>query len=201
MGVSRLSLSLSVGVCLVLTLFTASCSALNLFLTEEEDDTTLLLAALLLRRPQSSACSNVSLPVSGAVAQPGYDGTSGFSVLTGTILTQSGSPVIGANIVAVNTADTTSFVASFSSLSGDGSFYLAGVTPATNLRLAVEPIGSDFAGRIDSYLDCYRTPQSFTSGWFNGAGATTVPGTGSLPALTAPAAGSVTSLGTIRIPE
>lgn len=175
----------------------AGCSIQSLF-TKKEDDTTLLFASLLLSQ-SAGPCFNVSKPVAGATTQSGYDDNSGFSVLTGKVVTQSGAPVIAANIVAVPTGSPTDFVATFTGLGGDGSFYLSGVNPSSLYELAVEPIGSDFSGRIDTFIDCYQTPDSFTPGWYAGDGATTEPIISTL--FLSPSAGVVSDLGVIRIPE
>lgn len=170
----------------------SSCSVQTLFTKEKKDDDSLLLAAILLAQPRGP-CSSVAYPA----AQPGYDGDSGFSVLTGRVVTQSGASVIAANIVAVSSP--TDYVATFTGLGGDGSFYLSGVNPGASYSLAVEPIGNDFTGRIDTFIDCYQTPDSFTAGWYNGPGATTEPIIGT-PFLS-PSAGDGSDLGVIRIPE
>jgi hypothetical protein len=177
-------------------LMLSGCSVQNLS-TKEKDDSYLLLAAILLSQPQG-LCSTFSYPAVGATTQPGYGAGSGFSVLTGRVVTQIGAPVIAANIVAVPTGSPTDFVATFSGLGGDGSFYLSGVNPATSYELAVEPIGSDFTGRIDIFINCYQTPDSFTAGWYTGAGTTT----GGTPvSFNSLAAGGSLDLGQIRIPE
>lgn len=175
----------------------AGCSIQSLF-TKKEDDNTLLFASLLLSQ-SAGPCFNVSKPAVGATTQPGYGAGSGsgFSVLTGRVVTQSGASVIAANIVAVSSP--TDYVATFTGLGGDGSFYLSGVNPGASYSLAVEPIGNDFTGRIDTFIDCYQTPDSFTAGWYNGPGATTEPIIGT-PFLS-PSAGGVSDLGVIHIPE
>lgn len=173
----------------------SGCSLQGLF-SKEKDEDSLLLAAILLAQPRGP-CSSVAYPAVGATTQPGYDGDSGFSVLTGRVVTQIGAPVIAANIVAVSSS--TDYVATFTGLGGNGSFYLSGVNPGASYSLAVEPIGNDFTGRIDTFIDCYQTPGSFTAGWYNGPGATTEPIIGT-PFLS-PSAGDVSDLGVIRIPE
>jgi hypothetical protein len=181
-----------------LALFVFSgCSVQGLFTKSKKEDHTLLLAVILLSQPQGP-CSNVSYPAVGATSQAGYGVSSGFSVLTGRVVTQSGASVIAANIVAVSSP--TDYVATFTGLGGDGSFYLSGVNPGTSYTLAVEPIGSDFAGRIDTFIECYQTPRSFTAGWYNGSGATTGSSMSGTP-FTSPSAGNVSDLGVIRIPE
>lgn len=173
----------------------ASCSIQGLF-TKKEDDNTLLFASLLLSQ-SADPCFNVSKPIAGATTQSGYGVGSGFSVLTGRVVTQSGASVIAANIVAVSSP--TDYVATFTGLGGDGSFYLSGVNPGASYRLAVEPIGNDFTGRIDTFIDCYQSPYSFTPGWYAGDGATTEPIIGMI--FTSPIAGDVSDLGVIRILE
>ena len=181
---------------LLFTMLTfSSCSVQNLF-TKEKDDDSLLLAAILLTQPRGP-CSSVAYPAVGATTQPGYGAGSRFSVLTGRVVTQSGASVIAANIVAVSSP--TDYVATFTGLGGNGSFYLSGVNPGATYSLAVEPIGSDFAGRIDTFIDCYQTPGSFTAGWYTAAGATTEPNIGT--SFLSPSAGGVSDLGVIRIPE
>lgn len=182
---------------LLFTMLTFSdCSVQDLF-SKEKDDDSLLLAAILLSQPRGP-CSSVAYPGVGATSQAGYGVGSGFSVLTGKVVTQSGAPVIAANIVAVPTGSPTDFVATFTGLGGDGSFYLSGVNPSTLYELAVEPIGNDFTGRIDSFINCYQTPGSFTAGWYSGNGATTEL-IGS--SFISPTAGGVSDRGLIRIPE
>lgn len=162
---------------------------------KEQNDTTLLLVLLGVAY-FSNPCNFAGVP-SLTSAQPSGSMAAAGSI-RGRIVTSAGSPVVGALVIAEDNAGVnTTFFSTHSSINRDGTFYLSGI-PAATVKLAVEPIYSDYYNRIDTHLDCFMTPRSFTAGWARASGQTitTTRASGSNFAITN---GAVTDAGTIII--
>lgn len=112
--------------------------------------------------------------------------------ITGRVLQANGEPAIAALVIAEDTdADGGSdgpgkrFVSTFTGLDGDGSFYMAGLPNATDgYRISVEPIDSEYDGRIDTHIDCFQNPSSFSAGYYTGPSSEVNRNTGSASTFT-----------------
>ena len=127
----------------------------------------ILLAAAYLSNP----CNRIGPPNAAAGAA-----TSGALIgagsLRGRVRTTAGAPVVNALVLVEdgNQADST-FFASHSSLSRDGSFEIAGIPVGASYRVSVEPINTAYYSRIETHIDCFLSPATFTYGWYAGNGA------------------------------
>lgn len=123
----------------------------------------------------------------------------GVGSVKGRVITTTGAPVVNALVIADGgtQVDANSW-SSHTSIARDGSFLIAGIpTGAGALKLGVEPVQSTFYGRIDTHIDCFMSPLTFTSGWYQTGGGTTSSYAGA-STFTVSGAG-VTNLGTITV--
>lgn len=166
---------------------------------KEQNDTTLLLVLLGVAY-FSNPCNFAGVP-SLTSAQPSGSMAAAGSI-RGRIVTSAGSPAVGALVIATGDGPigATEMFSSHSSINRDGTFYIAGIDPlvSASVKLAVEPIYSDYYNRIDTHLDCFATPRSFTAGWARNSGQTLTGSYASGSSFTI-TAGAVTDAGTIII--
>lgn len=93
--------------------------------------------------------------------------------IRGKILTSASTGAVSALVIAEDNAGvSTTFFSTHSSINLDGTFFISGI-PASTVKLAVEPIYSDYYNRIDTHIDCFISPRSFTAGWARSSGQTT----------------------------
>lgn len=143
---------------------------------KNNDDETLL--ALLLFVYLSNPCNRISSPMlSSAQASNSSALTNGIfdlGVVTGRVVTQSGGAVVAANIAAEPIGNPgKNLVSTYSAINRDGSFVLSGIPASTDYRIAIEPIDPEFEQRIDTHVDCFQNPKSFTPVWITASGTTT----------------------------
>ncbi len=146
----------------------SACNALTPPASDDNDD--LLLIGLLFVGVVSvlnNACNSVASPVADSARAP--NAMNNRATIQGRILTAAGAPVVSAVVIARQSS--TVFASTYSSVNRDGSFILAGVPAGgADYKIAIESIDSDFAGRVDTHIDCFQTPASFTDGWYTGSG-------------------------------
>ena len=165
---------------------------------DEQNRNTLILI-LLAAAYYSNPCNTTGIPsLASAQAAGGMNGAGGS--LRGKILTASSTGAVSALVIAESNAGVgTTFFSTHSSIDRDGTFFIAGIpASASPVKIAVEPIYSDYYNRIDTHIDCFISPRSFTSGWSRGNGATTTTtrASGSNFTITN---GAVTDAGTIVV--
>ncbi|MEQ8351438.1 MAG: carboxypeptidase-like regulatory domain-containing protein [Leptospiraceae bacterium] len=143
----------------------------------------ILLSALIVLYA-SNPCNFQSAPQLSAV-RPSVANV--WPTVQGRVLQANGDPAIAA-LVIVQDSDTDGasdgpgkrFVSTFTGLNGDGSFYMAGLPNITDqYRISVEPIDSTYDGRIDTHIDCFQNPSSFSPGYYTGPSSTINSNTGS----------------------
>lgn len=154
----------------------------------DDQQMLLLFSAAYLLNPCSGQLSPVLSSAQATSSLPAGSGS-----VTGRLLTTSGKPVVGALVIAFDGSPTPVFVGTHTSVNGAGTFFLSGAPAGPGYKLSVEPIAKDFYGRIDTQLDCFLSPASFVSGYYNGAGNTVVSGAGSATTF-AISSGGVTDL-------
>ncbi len=163
-----------------------------------DEDTRLLLLALLVVAYNMNPCNFAGTPTEASAGTTSTNNTVGS--VKGKVQLTTGVPVVNALVIAdTGTTSDANFWSSHTSINRDGSFLISGIPPTGTVRLAVEPLSSTFYGRIDTHIDCFLSPLSFTSGWYvsNGtAAAAASPGSGTTFAVTG---GAVTNLGTITV--
>ncbi|MBR33791.1 MAG: hypothetical protein CMN77_21010 [Spirochaetaceae bacterium] len=154
--------------------FIASC--------QEQKDDSLLTAFLVVYA--SNPCNFQARPQLSAVS-PSVANV--WPTVKGRVLQANGDPAIAA-LVIVQDSDTDGasdgpgkrFVSTFTGLNGDGSFYMAGLPNVTDqYRISVEPIDPQYDGRIDTHIDCFQNPASFSPGYYTGPSSTINSNTGS----------------------
>lgn len=163
---------------------------------DEQNRNTLLLV-LLVAAYYSNPCNFAGVPTLASAQASGGMNNAGGSI-RGRIMTSASTGAVGALVIAEDNAGVgTNFYSTHSSIDRDGTFFIAGI-PASTVKLAVEPIHSDYYNRIDTHVDCFLSPRSFTAGWSRGNGATTTTtrASGSNFVITN---GAVTDAGTIVI--
>ena len=113
---------------------------------------------------------------SGLAESVAYQLSNNSAAITGKVVTASGSPVIGALVVADDDNTDQSdgvYYTTYSSINRDGSFELSGIDVSSkkNFWVGVEPIDWDrYSGIIDSNIDCFSYKLPFTAGWYTGNG-------------------------------
>lgn len=156
----------------VLLAFGTNTGCVALSSSSGDDNNDLLLLSLLLvgtAAVLSNSCNSVASPNADSARAP--NAMNNRATITGKILTAAGAPVVSAVVIARQS--TTIYASTYSSVNRDGSFILAGLPAGgANYKIAIESIQSDFAGRVDSHIDCFQTPASFTDGWYTGDGGT-----------------------------
>ena len=148
----------------------------------KQNDDSLLSALVLVYA--SNPCNFQARPQLSAVS-PSV--TNVWPTVKGRVLQANGEPAIAA-LVIVQDSDLDGgsdgpnrrFVSTFTGLDGDGSFYMAGLPNVTDqYRISVEPIAPAYDGRIDTHIDCFQNPSSFSPGFYTGPSATINSNTGS----------------------
>jgi hypothetical protein len=141
-------------------------------LLESDDDQDQLTNLLLLGGLYlivSNPCFSQASP-SLASALHKSTALTGRTTITGRITTSAGAPVVAAVVIAKT--GLTNHISTLSAVNRDGTFYMSGIPTASGYKIAVESIHPDFDGRIDTHVDCFQTPASFTDGWYRGSGVT-----------------------------
>ena len=166
---------------------------------EERRMRNLLLAGLVL--VSANPCNNKLSPVAGSAA-PTSTSLAGIAGVRGRIVSQNGQAVVSALVTLEdsNLSDNV-YYATHSGISRTGEFEIAGIPTGTNYRLALEPLNSIFSGRIDTHLDCFKSPANFTDGWFSGDGGTITTSSGAASGINLNTANQTLDLGTIRLIE
>lgn len=165
---------------------------------DEQNRNTLILI-LLAAAYYSNPCNTTGIPSLASAQAAGAMNGAGGSI-RGKILTASSTGAVSALVIAESNAGVgTTFFSTHSSIDRDGTFFISGIPSSVSpLKVAVEPIYSDYYNRIDTHIDCFISPRSFTSGWSRGNGATTTTtrASGSNFTITN---GAVTDAGTIIV--
>ena len=163
--------------CVVALSLLCACSNVKFWEKEKEDNTDkliLLLAAAYLANP----CNFTASPVLTS-AQPSGTMTGVAGSIKGKLLTRAGTPAISALVIAEDNAGIgVNYWATHSSINRDGSFQISGIPGGTTVKLSFESILSDYNGRIDGHIDCFKTPSTFTAGWATGGTLTTARASG-----------------------
>lgn len=149
--------------------------ALSVNCRSSDDNEQETLLGLLLLVYLSDPCNQISSPLLTSAQATNTSalgsGEGNMGVVRGRVTTSSGSSVVAANIAAEPVGSPgTSLVSTYSSVNRDGTFLLSGIPAGTNYRIAVEPIDPEFDQRIDTHIDCFQSPKSFTSVWIPASG-------------------------------
>lgn len=137
----------------------------------KEQNQNTLLFALIAAAYFSNPCNFAGVPSLSSAQASGSMAAAGS--IRGKILTSASTGAVSALVIAEDNAGVnTTFYSTHSSINLDGTFYISGI-PASTVKLAVEPIFSDYYNRIDTHIDCFISPRSFTAGWARSSGQTT----------------------------
>lgn len=177
--------------------------------SNSDEGTAQLLFLLYYINLISNPCNTVAPPAAQSALPTGT--LVEAASITGRILKSDGTPVVGALVIAdggpagssPNATDLEHY-STHSSINSDGTFTLSGLPTAAAgaiYRIAVEPVHDNFSGRIDTQLDCFLTPSTFTPGWYAGADATVTTDAASATTFTLLSTddNTVKDLGTIKL--
>lgn len=158
------------------------------------------LLTILLVAYAANPCLRTAMPIATAGRATGTSLVGAGSII-GKVRTTTGAPVLNALLlIDDNTSNDASFFSTHTSLAADGSFEVAGIRWSTGpFKVSVEPLNPAYAGRIDTHIDCFASPRSFTAGWYQGDGATAATSAGSATAVPAGGANQRVQIGTIVV--
>jgi len=160
--------------CAALT-WTISCSASILPPHKKGPSDTEWILIILALTPRSGPCSAVASPDLASAQPVGL--MVGAGNITGRLVTASGQNAVSQLVIAEDTANPgVNFWSSHTSVNRNGTFEIAGIPSGTTVRLSFEPIASMYYYRIDSQIDCFMTPASFSPGWASTNGSSITPG-------------------------